>query len=81
MKHRTFGEWAGLLVAVLAAGAVVTFVVMVVGSFVGLPIWAAIGLSAFGVALIVYPVFRPAVSPPSSPAPSPAPAADREDPK
>ncbi len=79
MKRRTGGEWVGLVAAVLVAGVVVTFGVMIVGSFLGLPIWAAVGFAAFGVALIVYPLIRPSASP--SPALTPVRDTDREDPK
>jgi 5-(carboxyamino)imidazole ribonucleotide mutase len=55
---RTPGEWAGLAVAFLFAGAVVTFGILIVGSLVDLPP-ALLGIAAvLGLAAIAYPILR-----------------------
>jgi 5-(carboxyamino)imidazole ribonucleotide mutase len=55
---RARGEWFGLAVAFVVAGAVVAFLVAIVGSFLNLPP-AAIGvLVAAALATLAYPIFR-----------------------
>ena len=59
-------EWVALGLAFVVAGVVVSFLVTIVGSFLGLPIW---GIGVFVVAtltLLAYPIFR--VPAPSAPA-------------
>jgi len=69
--RRTSQEWLGLAAAFVVAGAVVAFLVSILGSFLGLPV-AGIGvLIAAALALLAYPVFRvPASSAPSGSPPA-----------
>jgi 5-(carboxyamino)imidazole ribonucleotide mutase len=64
--RRTAREWFALAVAFVVAGAVVTFLVAIVGSFLGLPVWGTVVLVAVALALLAYPIFR--VPAPSAPA-------------
>jgi len=64
--RRTAGEWFSLAVAFVVAGLVVSFLVTIVGSFLGLPIWGIGVLIVAALALLAYPIFR--VPAPSAPA-------------
>jgi hypothetical protein len=64
--RRTAGEWFSLAVAFAVAGVVVSFLVAIVGSFLGLPIWGTGVLIAAALALLAFPIVR--VPAPSTPA-------------
>lgn len=59
MTRRSTGEWAGSAVAFVVAGAIVTFCILIIGSFLGLPPAALWVLVAAGLAAIAYPLLRP----------------------
>jgi hypothetical protein len=63
---RSPGEWLSLTVAFVVAAVVVSFLVAIIGSFLGLPIWGIGVLIAAALALLAYPIFR--VPAPSAPA-------------
>jgi len=63
--RRTAGEWLSLIVAFVVAGLVVSFLVAIVGSFLGLPVWGICVLIVAALALLAYPIFR--VPAPSAP--------------
>lgn len=59
MVRRSAGEWAGLIVALVVAGAVVSFGILLIGSFLHLPLPVIVVLCLAGVAAIAVPIFRP----------------------
>ena len=71
MTRRTAGEWAGLVAALLVAGVVVAFAVIIIGSFIGLPLVVSAVLAVVALAAIAMPVFR-ASAPAQSSVPDPA---------
>ena len=63
--RRTASERFSLAVAFVVAGLVVSFLVAIVGSFLGLPVWGICVLIVAALALLAYPIFRVPV--PSAP--------------
>jgi 5-(carboxyamino)imidazole ribonucleotide mutase len=70
MARRSAGEWAGLIVALVVAGAVVSFCILLVTSFLHIPLPAAGVLAAAAIVAMAFPILRP-------PAPKSGRAADR----
>lgn len=74
MSGRTWQEWVALVVAFVFGGLIVTFAVVVLGSFVHLPVPAMGVLAVLALATLAYPVFRTAA--PAAPV-AQAPARER----
>jgi len=68
MVRRTAGEWVSLIVALVVAGAAISFGIAIVGSFLAFPPPLIIVFIAAGIAAIAVPIFRP----PSPKTPAPA---------
>ena len=75
MKELTAVQRFAVIVAVVIIAAFTVFVVVSVVSSQSLPIWAVVGIVAFIVSLILYPLMRRRSAPPHDS------AADRKDPK
>jgi membrane protein implicated in regulation of membrane protease activity len=69
MIRRTAREWGGLAALFLTAGAVVAFGVLVIGSVLGLPLWALAVAVLIVLTLVAVPVTRlaPRAKPDTSP--------------
>jgi 5-(carboxyamino)imidazole ribonucleotide mutase len=63
---RTAQEWTGLLVAFLVAGVIVGFCILLVGSFLRLPMQVIVAFVAGALVLLGWPIFR--VPAPTAPA-------------
>jgi 5-(carboxyamino)imidazole ribonucleotide mutase len=76
VSRRTAGEWVGLAVAFVVAGAIVAFCIVLVASFLHIPLPAVWVLVIVALVSIAYPIFRPPVLLGGSEGEDPEPAPD-----
>lgn len=72
MTRRSAGEWAGLIVALVVAGAVVSFCILLVTSFLHLPLPVASVLAVAAIVAMAFPIFKPSAPKVDLPADPPA---------